>query len=351
MNEEERMHRYPSMEEAMPENYQLLCNIRSKLENHYRDMQDIEFTVENGRLWMLQCRNGKRTIHAAVKVAIDMHKEGLITKEEAVLRIDPDQVDHLMHPTIEPEAAAKAKPMGKGLAASPGAAVGQVVFDAVSATQWAAQGKKVIMVRLETSPEDLAGMHAAQGFVTARGGMTSHAAVVARGMGKCCVCGCGDLQIKGKQFTLHGEVIREGDVITLDGTRGLVYKGALELRPANLKGDFETILRWCQEIKQLGVRANADIPADAVNARSFGAEGIGLCRTEHMFFERDRIGIFREMILAENAEGRKIALDKLLPIQRSDFEGLLRTMNGVPVTIRLLDPPLHEFVPHEVSAQ
>lgn len=300
---------------------------------------------------MLQCRNGKRTIHAAVKVAIDMHKEGLITKEEAVLRIDPDQVDHLMHPTIEPEAAAKVKPMGKGLAASPGAAVGQVVFDAVSATQWAAQGKKVIMVRLETSPEDLAGMNAAQGFLTARGGMTSHAAVVARGMGKCCVCGCGDLHIQGKQFILHGEVIREGDIITLDGTRGLVYKGALNLRPANLKGDFETILQWCQEIKQLGVRANADIPADAVNARSFGAEGIGLCRTEHMFFEHDRIGIFREMILAESTEGRKIALDKLLPIQRSDFEGLLRIMNGVSVTIRLLDPPLHEFVPHEISAQ
>lgn len=351
ISEEERMKRYPSMEEFMPENYQLLCNIRAKLEQHYRDMQDIEFTVENGRLWMLQCRNGKRTIQAALRVAIDMHREGLITKEEAVLRVDPDQVDHLMHPTIAPAAAAAAKPMGKGLAASPGAAVGEVVFDAPTAKAAAERGKKVIMVRLETSPEDLAGMHAAQGILTARGGMTSHAAVVARGMGKCCVSGCGDMTISGKSFTLNGVTVKEGDVITLDGTRGLVYHGALELRPASLKGDFETVLKWCQELKRLGVRANADTPLDADTARGFGAEGVGLCRTEHMFFEKSRIEVFREMILAETAAGRTTALDKLLPIQRGDFVGLFRSMKGLPVTVRLLDPPLHEFLPHEHAAQ
>lgn len=351
VTEEERLRRYPSMEEFMPENYKLLCKIRAKLEQHYRDMQDIEFTVEDGRLWMLQCRNGKRTIQAALKVAIDMHSEGLITKEEAVLRIDPEQVDHLLHPTIEASAAAKVKPIGKGLAASPGAAVGEVVFDAETAKNMAAKGKKVIMVRLETSPEDLAGMNAAQGILTARGGMTSHAAVVARGMGKCCVCGCGDMKLQGKQFSLHGNVVREGDIITLDGTRGLVYKGALKLRPASLKGDFETVLKWCQQLKRLGVRANADTPLDATTAYSFGAEGIGLCRTEHMFFQRDRIDVFREMILADTVEGRKVALNKLLPIQRSDFLGLFRAMKGAPVTIRLLDPPLHEFVPHDEAAQ
>lgn len=351
ISEAERMRRYPSMEEFMPENYKLLCSIRAKLENHYRDMQDIEFTVENGRLWMLQCRNGKRTIQAALKVAIDMHSEGLITKEEAVLRVDPEQVDHLLHPTIEPEAAKAAKPIGKGLAASPGAAVGQVVFTSGDAKNWAAAGKKVIMVRLETSPEDLAGMDAAQGILTARGGMTSHAAVVARGMGKCCVSGCGDMVIKGKQFTLHGLTISEGDYITLDGTRGLIYKGSLKLRAASLEGDFETFVRWCQEVKRLGVRANADTPADAKKARGFGAEGVGLCRTEHMFFEADRIGPIREMILADTTEGREKALKVLLPMQRGDFIGLLRSMEGRPVVIRLLDPPLHEFVPHEDAAQ
>ncbi|CAM41980.2 putative pyruvate phosphate dikinase [Leishmania braziliensis MHOM/BR/75/M2904] len=351
VSEEERKRRYPSMEEFMPENYKLLCSIRARLEDHYRDMQDIEFTVENGRLWMLQCRNGKRTIQAALRIAIDMHQEGRITKEEAVLRVDPEQVGHLLHPNIEPAAAKAAKAIGKGLAASPGAAVGQVVFDAESAKAWAAQGKKVIMVRLETSPEDLAGMNAAQGILTARGGMTSHAAVVARGMGKCCVSGCGDLVLKGKSFTLNGHKFIEGDVITLDGTRGLIYKGALKLRAALLEGDFKVFVRWCQEVKRLGVRANADTPADAAKAREFGAEGVGLCRTEHMFFEADRIDGIREMILADTKEGREGALKKLLPMQRGDFVGLFRAMAGSPVVIRLLDPPLHEFVPHEESAQ
>ncbi|RNE97299.1 pyruvate phosphate dikinase 1 [Trypanosoma conorhini] len=351
VTEEERRHRYPSMEETMPENYRLLCDIRAKLENHYRDMQDIEFTVQDGRLWMLQCRNGKRTIHAAVRIAIEMVREGLITKEEAVLRIDPSQVDHLMHPNIDAAAAKSNKPIGKGLAASPGAAVGQVVFDAESAKEWSARGKKVIMVRLETSPEDLAGMDAARGILTARGGMTSHAAVVARGMGKCCVSGCGDLVIKGKQFTLKGRVYREGDYITLDGSKGLIYAGKLKLQAPSLKGNFETILKWCREMKRLSVRANADTPGDAAKARSFGAEGVGLCRTEHMFFGGTRIDAIREMILAETLEGRKAALEKLLPLQRDDFVGIFRSMKGLPVTIRLLDPPLHEFVPHEAATQ
>lgn len=351
VSEEERQKRYPSMEESMPENYKLLCDIRAKLEAHYRDMQDIEFTVESGRLWMLQCRNGKRTIQAALKIAIDMHKSGMISKEEAVLRVDPEQVDHLLHPNIEPAAAKAAKPIGKGLAASPGAGVGQVVFDAESAKAWAAQGKQVIMVRLETSPEDLAGMNAAQGILTARGGMTSHAAVVARGMGKCCVSGCGDMVISGRSFTLNGNTFKEGDVITLDGTRGLIYKGALKLKPASLEGDFKIFVQWCQEVKRLGVRANADTPADASKAREFGAEGVGLCRTEHMFFQSDRIDAMREMILADSKEGREKALKKVLPMQRGDFEGLFRAMRGNPVVIRLLDPPLHEFVPHERIAQ
>lgn len=351
VSEEERRRRYPSMEETMPENYKLLCEIRTKLEKHYRDMQDIEFTVQDGRLWMLQCRNGKRTIHAAVRIAIEMVQEGLITKEEAVLRIDPSQVDHLMHPNIEPSAAKENKPIAKGLAASPGAAVGQIVFDAESAKEWSAKGKKVIMVRLETSPEDLAGMDAACGILTARGGMTSHAAVVARGMGKCCVSGCGDLVIQDKQFTLNGRVFREGDYITLDGSKGLIYVGQLKLQSPTLKGNFETILSWCREMKRLGVRANADTPHDAAKARSFGAEGVGLCRTEHMFFEGTRIDAIREMILADTLEGRKVALQKLLPLQRGDFAGIFRAMKGLPVTIRLLDPPLHEFVPHDDAAQ
>lgn len=351
VSEEERLRRYPSMEEFMPENYQRLCQIREKLENHYHDMQDIEFTVEEGRLWMLQCRNGKRTIQAALKIAIDMHKEGHITKEEAVLRVDPEQVDHLLHPTIEASSAVKIKPLGKGLAASPGAAVGKVVFDAETAKEAAAKGEKVIMVRLETSPEDLAGMNAAQGILTARGGMTSHAAVVARGMGKCCVSGCGDMILKKDQFTLNGQTIRKGDVITLDGSKGLIYKGALKLCSATLEGDFETFIHWCHEVKRLGVRANADTPEDASKARSFGADGVGLCRTEHMFFEGVRIDAIREMILADTREGRETALRKLLPMQRGDFEGLFRAMKGLPVTIRLLDPPLHEFVPHDEAAQ
>nr|CCC95256.1 unnamed protein product [Trypanosoma congolense IL3000] len=351
VSEDERRRRYPSMEEAMPENYKLLCDIRKKLEDHYRDMQDIEFTVQDGRLWMLQCRNGKRTIHAAVRIAIEMVQEGLISKEEAILRIDPYQVDHLMHPNLHPNAEKNNKPIGRGLAASPGAAVGQIVFDAESAKAWSARGRKVIMVRLETSPEDLAGMDAACGILTARGGMTSHAAVVARGMGKCCVSGCGDMIIKGKSFQLNGHRFKEGDYITIDGTKGLIYSGKLELQSPNLKGSFETILRWCCEMKRLGVRANADTPADTAKARSFGAEGVGLCRTEHMFFEGSRIDSIREMILADSREGRQAALEKLLPVQRNDFIGIFSAMKGLPVTIRLLDPPLHEFVPHDAAAQ
>ncbi|CCW68362.1 unnamed protein product [Phytomonas sp. Hart1] len=351
INEEERLRRYPSMEESMPGNYHMLCEIREKLEKHYRDMQDIEFTVEDGRLWMLQCRVGKRTIHAALKIAIDMHNDGMITKEEAVLRVDPEQVSHLLHPAIDPSSVASAKPLGKGLAASPGAAVGQVVFNAQDAKVWASNGKKVIMVRLETSPEDLAGMHAAEGILTARGGMTSHAAVVARGMGKCCVCGCGDMQIKGKKFTLHGVVIKEGDVITLDGSRGLVYKGALKLKSVRLEGNIKVLLKWCKEIKRMGVHANADTPNDALTAHGFGADGVGLCRTEHMFFDKRRISAFRQMILADKLEDREVALAKLMPMQREDFAGLFRTMKDKPVTIRLLDPPLHEFLPNKASAQ
>ncbi|EPY25503.1 pyruvate,orthophosphate dikinase [Strigomonas culicis] len=339
------------MEEFVPDAYKQLCDIRTKLELHYKDLMDIEFTVEDGRLWMLQCRVGKRTIHAALRIAIEMVEEGLINTDEAILRVDPEQVDHLLHPSIEPTAAAHAHPLGKGLAASPGAAVGQVVFDADAALKWSEAGKKVIMVRLETSPEDLAGMHAAQGILTARGGMTSHAAVVARGMGKCCVSGCGEIHLSAGQFELGGTIIKEGDVITLDGSKGLIYAGALALHTAKLEGDFEKVLQWCRQAKRLGVRANADTPADAAKAHAFGAEGVGLCRTEHMFFEGKRIEVFREMILADDFAGREKALAKLLPIQREDFEGLFRAMKGAPVTIRLLDPPLHEFVPNELHAQ
>ncbi|CAD2222767.1 pyruvate,orthophosphate dikinase [Angomonas deanei] len=347
VSEEDRLSRYPSMEEFLPEAYKELCEIRAKLEQHYRDMMDIEFTVEDGRLWMLQCRVGKRTIQSALHIAIDMKNEGLISQDEAILRIDPYMVDHLLHPTINPDIAKKAKQVGKALAASPGAAVGQVVFDAESAVAWAERGEKVIMVRLETSPEDLAGMHAAEGFLTARGGMTSHAAVVARGMGKCCVCGCGDIEFgeDGKSFVLGGVTFKEGDFLTLDGSKGIVYAGAMELQAAGVHGDFEIFVEWCKQAKRMSVRANADTPHDAKIAKDFGAEGVGLCRTEHMFFEGARIEAFREMILAETLEGRQKALAKLLPIQRADFAGILRSMDGRPVTIRLLDPPLHEFVP------
>lgn len=347
--ESERSTRFASMEEAMPENYKTLCEIRDKLERHYRDMQDMEFTVEDGRLWMLQCRNAKRTIRAAVRCAVEMVKEGLITEKEAVLRIDPMQVDHLLHPSFDPNA--KIKAIAKGLAASPGAAVGQVVFSADDAQAWHAKGKAVIMVRTETSPEDLAGMAAAAGILTVRGGMTSHAAVVARGMGKTCVSGCGEIQIKGKQMTIKGKVYKEGDWISIDGTKGLVIEGKVPLVSPTLKGDFETVIAWAQKYKRLGVRANADTPKDAKTAVTFGAEGVGLCRTEHMFFEGNRIDAMREMILATDLKGREKALAKLLPIQREDFIGIFKAMGSRPVTIRLLDPPLHEFVPHDAKAQ
>ena len=349
--ETDRLQNYPSMEESMPECYTQLLDIKNRLEKHYRDMQDIEFTVEDGRLWMLQCRNAKRTVRAAVRCAVEMVKEQLIDEKEAVMRIDPNQVNHLLHPSIDPKA--KLIQIAKGLAASPGAAVGQVVFSAEEATKCAEQGKKVVMVRLETSPEDLAGMNAAQGILTVRGGMTSHAAVVARGMGKTCVAGCGEIVIKGKEFFALGgkKRIKEGDWITLDGSKGKVYEGKAPLVAPSIHGDFDTILKWCRKFKRLGIRANADIPKDAKNAFDFGAEGVGLCRTEHMFFEGTRIDAMREMILADTLEGRKIALAKVLPLQRSDFDGIFRAMRGQPCTIRLLDPPLHEFVPHDEKNQ
>eukprot|EP00331_Platyophrya_macrostoma_P006317 CAMPEP_0176412504 /NCGR_PEP_ID=MMETSP0127-20121128/4177_1 /TAXON_ID=938130 /ORGANISM="Platyophrya macrostoma, Strain WH" /LENGTH=913 /DNA_ID=CAMNT_0017792175 /DNA_START=44 /DNA_END=2785 /DNA_ORIENTATION=- len=349
ITEADRLSRFPSMEEAMPECYRQLCDIRATLEKHFRDMQDIEFTVENGRLWMLQCRNAKRTALASVKCAVDMVKEGLISKEEAIMRLDPYQIDHLMHPQIDTRS--KLKHIAKGLAASPGAAVGQVVFTATDAQSWHAAGKKVIMVRLETSPEDLGGMNAAAGILTARGGMTSHAAVVARGMGKPCVSGCGDIVLKGKEFSLHGELFKEGDWISIDGTRGLVFKGKAPLREPSFKGEFGTVLSWCKDLKRLGVRANADIPKDAKTAFDFGADGVGLCRTEHMFFEGKRIDAMRQMILASDTAGREKALALVEPLQESDFIGIFKIMGKRPVTIRLLDPPLHEFVPHDLKAQ
>jgi pyruvate,orthophosphate dikinase len=349
ISEADRTSNYPSMEESMPDNFKHLVEIKNKLELHFRDMQDIEFTVEDGRLWMLQCRNAKRTMLASVKCAVDMVQEGLIDEEEAVMRIDPDQVDHLLHPYID--ATAKLTTIAKGLAASPGAACGQAVFNAEDAVAWKAAGKKVIMIRLETSPEDLAGMSSAEGVLTARGGMTSHAAVVARGMGKTCVAGCGDMVIKGKTATIGGKVFKEGDWVSIDGTRGLVFAGKVPLVQPSVRGDFDTILKWCHKFKRLGVRANADTIKDTKTAFEFGAEGVGLTRTEHMFFEGNRIDAMREMILAKDEAGRRIALSKILPLQRGDFSGIFREMKGHPVTIRLLDPPLHEFVPHEPKAQ
>jgi len=349
VSETERTTKFPSMEETMPDLYRQLVDAKNRLEAHFKDMQDIEFTVEDGRFWMLQCRNGKRTMLASVKMAVDMVQEGLIDKEEAVFRMDPDQVDHLLHPYVDPKI--KQKPIAKGLAASPGAATGQIVFNAPDAVKWASEGKKVIMVRLETSPEDLAGMTSAAGVLTARGGMTSHAAVVARGMGKTCVAGCGDLVIKGKTAEIKGQKFNEGDWISIDGTKGLVYNGKIPLVNPTLRGDFDTILKWCKEYKRLGVRANADTPKDAQVAFDFGAEGVGLCRTEHMFFEGNRIDAMREMILADDLAGREKALAKVLPLQRGDFAGIFKAMKGQPCTIRLLDPPLHEFVPHDAAAQ
>ena len=338
----------PSMEEVMPACYQQLVQIRGILEKHYMDMQDIEFTIEKGVLYMLQTRNGKRTAPAAIKIAVDMVNEGLIDKNTAVLRVAPGQLDQLLHPCLDPKAERNI--IAKGLPASPGAVSGEVVFSADDAETAAKIGLKVILVRIETSPEDIHGMHAAQGILTARGGMTSHAAVVARGMGKCCVAGCGDIKVDyaGETFTTrNGVVVKKGDIITLNGSCGEVMLGTVPTIPVQLTGDFGTLMGWVDGIRRLKVRANADTPHDAKVARQFGAEGIGLCRTEHMFFDAERIAAVREMILSEDVEGRELALAKILPMQKGDFIGLFREMKGLPVTIRLLDPPLHEFLPQE----
>lgn len=336
-----------SMEEAMPEVYAQLAGVFETLETHYRDMQDIEFTVERGKLWMLQTRSGKRTARAALKIAVDMANEGLITQEEAILRVDPMALDQLLHPTLDPKAVRDV--LTKGLPASPGAASGFAVFDSDTAEKRAAAGDSVILVRVETSPEDIHGMHAARGILTARGGMTSHAAVVARGMGRPCVSGAGTLAIvaKEKLFRVGGREVREGDTITIDGTTGEVMFGAVPTVQPELSGDFGTLMEWADAKRRLKVRANAETPLDCRTAREFGAEGIGLCRTEHMFFEQSRITAVRQMILASDEAGRRVALEKLLPEQRSDFVEIFEVMTGLPCTIRLLDPPLHEFLPHE----
>lgn len=337
----------PSMEETMPDVFAQLVEIYKKLENHYRDMQDIEFTVQNKKLWMLQTRNGKRTAHAAVKIAVDMVSEGLISKKDALKRIDPASLDQLLHPTLDPKA--KVQIIAKGLPASPGAASGIVVFNSAEAEKRAEAGEKVILVRVETSPEDIKGMHVSQGILTARGGMTSHAAVVARGMGTPCVSGAAGLHVDhhGNFFTANGVKVKEGETITINGSTGDVMLGSVPTLKPNLSGDFETIMKWADEVRVLKVRTNAETPLDCQTARDFGAEGIGLCRTEHMFFSEDRIISVREMILAEELEGRKKALAKLLPMQRKDFVEIFKIMAGLPVTIRLLDPPLHEFLPHK----
>jgi len=346
----------PCMEEAMPELYKQLCDIRETLEKHYRDMQDMEFTIQNGKLYMLQTRNGKRTA-AAVKMAVDMVNEGLIDKKTALMRVEPKQLDDLLHPTLDPKAKKEAIKDGRlltqALNASPGAAVGQVVFSADDAEKWAEEGKKVVLVRVETSPEDIHGMHSSQGILTARGGMTSHAAVVARGMGTPAVCGAHEVKVDyaAKKMTIKGVEIKEGDVITLDGTTGEVINGAVALKDAELTGDFGVFMGWADEVRKLRVRTNADTPHDAQVARKFGAEGIGLCRTEHMFFDPMRIKHMREMILAETEEARRAALAKLLPYQREDFKGLFMALDGLHVTIRLLDPPLHEFLPTKEPEQ
>jgi pyruvate,orthophosphate dikinase len=332
------------MEKHLSDKYKQLVEIRDTLEKHYRDMQDMEFTIEKGTLFMLQTRTGKRTAQSAIKIAVDMVREKLIDKKTAIMRISPDQLDQLLHPMIDPKE--KVEVIAKGLPASPGAAVGQIVFTAQQAEEEAAKGKDVILVRVETSPEDIGGMNVAKGILTARGGMTSHAAVVARGMGKCCVAGCGAVHISdGTQCEIGGMNFNAGDWITLNGSSGEVIKGKVSLVEPEPTGDFAEMMRWADEIRSLLVRTNADTPGDAQNARKLGAEGIGLCRTEHMFFEGDRIDTVREMILAEDLAGRKKALAKLLPMQQGDFEGIFEVMDGLPVTIRLLDPPLHEFLP------
>ncbi len=336
------------MEEKFPEAYEQFVKVCALLEEHYRDMQDMEFTVENGKLYMLQCRNGKRTAQAALKIACDLVDEGMIDEKKAVAMIDPRNLDTLLHPQFDQAALKAATPLGKGLGASPGAACGKVVFTADDAVAWKARKEKVVLVRLETSPEDITGMKAAEGILTVRGGMTSHAAVVARGMGECCVSGCGDIKIdeEAKMFTLGGQTFREGDFISIDGTTGNIYGGIIPTVDASISGYFGRIMAWADKYRTMKVRTNADTPADARKARELGAEGIGLCRTEHMFFEADRIAAFREMICAETVEERETALAKILPYQQNDFEKIYEALEGMPVTIRFLDPPLHEFVPH-----
>ncbi len=353
VSEEERLAKYPSMEEAMPSIYAELDALQTKLENHYKDMQDMEFTVQEGKLWFLQTRNGKRTGFAMVKIAMDLLREGMIDEKTALLRVEPNKLDELLHPVFDKKALKVASVIAKGLPASPGAATGQIVFFADDAAEWHAKGHKVIMVRIETSPEDLAGMAVAQGILTARGGMTSHAAVVARGMGKCCVSGAGALKIdyKNKTIQVGDLVLKEGDYISLNGSNGEVYLGQIQTKEAELSDDFRELMTLADKYTKLKVRTNADTPFDAQIARNFGAVGIGLCRTEHMFFEGEKIKAMREMILSEDTEGRVKALSKILPYQQADFKGIFRAMDGCPVTVRLLDPPLHEFVPHDLKGQ
>ena len=353
VSEADRVAKYPSMEEAMPEIYKELDEIQTRLENHYHDMQDMEFTVQDGKLWFLQTRNGKRTGSAMVKIAMDLLRQGMIDEKTAIKRIDANKLDELLHPIFDKEALKKAKVLTRGLPASPGAATGQIVFFADDAAEWHAKGHHVVMVRLETSPEDLAGMAVAEGILTARGGMTSHAAVVARGMGKCCVSGAGALNVdyKNRTVEIDGVKLKEGDYISINGSTGEVYEGEVHTKAAELSGDFADLMTLADKYARLKVRTNADTPHDAQSARNFGAVGIGLCRTEHMFFEGEKIKAMREMILAENAEDRKKALAKILPYQQDDFKGILRVMAGYPVTVRLLDPPLREFVPHDEKGQ
>jgi len=353
VSEADRVAKYPSMEEAMPEIYKELDEIQTRLENHYHDMQDMEFTVQDGKLWFLQTRNGKRTGSAMVKIAMDLLRQGMIDEKTAIKRIDANKLDELLHPIFDKEALKRAKVLTRGLPASPGAATGQIVFFADDAAEWHAKGHHVVMVRLETSPEDLAGMAVAEGILTARGGMTSHAAVVARGMGKCCVSGAGALNVdyKNRTVEIDGVKLKEGDYISINGSTGEVYEGEVHTKAAELSGDFADLMTLADKYARLKVRTNADTPHDAQSARNFGAVGIGLCRTEHMFFEGEKIKAMREMILAENAEDRKKALAKILPYQQEDFKGILRVMAGYPVTVRLLDPPLHEFVPHDEKGQ
>jgi pyruvate,orthophosphate dikinase len=353
ISEEERVAKYPSMEEAMPEIYAQLNGIQENLEKHYRDMQDMEFTVQEGKLWFLQTRNGKRTGAAMVKIAIDLLHEGMIDEKTAIMRCEPNKLDELLHPVFDKKALTAAKCIAQGLPASPGAACGQIVFHADDAQEWHEEGHRVVLVRIETSPEDLAGMSAAEGILTARGGMTSHAAVVARGMGKCCVSGVGSLNVdyKNKTVEIDGTVYKEGDFISLNGTTGQVYAGEVPTKAAELSGDFKELMDLCDKYTKLQVRTNADTPHDAQVARAFGAKGIGLTRTEHMFFEDKKIVAMREMILSDSVAGREKALAKLLPYQKADFKGILEAMDGLPVNIRLLDPPLHEFVPHDLAGQ